>query len=138
MRYGKDDALWPVGLDQVTLKYGEEIVCPEIFSNCFLAGDAMKLWFMGLESNMREYYTTGSGCWKSFRGVMERRFTADVATRQLAAEDRTYLPGETYAEFVIKKLALIKTSFAHLEDAKMIAMVKRKLDFDAAQFAARR
>jgi hypothetical protein len=134
VRYGEDVALWLVEMDQVALKYGEEIVCPEIFSNCFQAGDAIKLWFMGLESDMRKHYTTGSGCWKRFRGVMERRFTADVATRQLAAEDRKHLPGKTYAAFAIKKLALIRTSFAHLEEAAMIAMVKRKVDFDAAQF----
>jgi hypothetical protein len=65
---------------------------------------------------------------------MERRFTADVAMRQLAAEDRSRLPSETYAEFAIKKIALIKTSFAHLAEGAMIAMVKRKLDLEAAQF----
>jgi hypothetical protein len=134
VRYGDDVATWLVEMDHIVLKHGEEVVCPEIFGHCFQSGDAIKLWFMGLDPDIREHYTSGSGCWKRFRSVMERRFTADVATRQLAAEDRSRLTSETYAEFAIKKLALIKTSFAHLEEAAMIAMVKRKLDFEAAQF----
>jgi hypothetical protein len=127
VRYGDDVATWLVEMDHIVLKHGEETVCPEIFGHCFQSGDAIKLWYMGLEPDLREHYTTGSGCWKRFRGVMERRFTADVALRQLAAEDRSRLPGETYAEFAIKKVAAIRTSFAHLEEGAMIAMVKRKL-----------
>jgi hypothetical protein len=65
---------------------------------------------------------------------MERRFTADVAMRQLATEDRSRLPSETYAEFAIKQITLIKTSFANLAERAMIAMVKRKLDLEGAQF----
>jgi hypothetical protein len=134
VRYGDDVATWLVEMDHIVLKHGEEIVCPEIFGHCFQSGDAIKLWYMGLDPDLRKHYTTGPGCWKRFRNVMERRFTADVALRQLAAEDRSRLQGETYAEFAIKKVALIRTSFAHLEEGAMIAMVKRKLDFEAAQF----
>jgi hypothetical protein len=134
VRYVDDVATWLVEMDHVVLKHGVKVVCPEIFGHCFQSGDAIKLWFMGLDPAIRELYTAGTGCWKRFQSAMERRFTADIAMRQLAAEDRSRLPSETYAEFVIKKLALIKTSFAHLEDAAMIAMVKRKLDFEAAQF----
>jgi hypothetical protein len=134
VRYGEDVTMWLLDMDYIIQKHGEEIVCPEIFSHCFQSGDAIKLWFMSLDPGIREHYTTGSGCWKRFRGAMERRFTADIAMRQLAAEDRSRLPSETYAEFAIKKLALIKTSFAHLAEAAMIAMVKRKLDLAAAQF----
>jgi hypothetical protein len=129
VRYGDDVATWLVEMDHIVLKHGEETVCPEIFGHCFQSGDAIKLWYMGLEPDLREKYTTRSGCWKRFRGVMERRLTADVALRQLATEDRSRLPGETYAEFAIKKVAAIPTSFAHLEEGAMIAMVKRKLDF---------
>jgi hypothetical protein len=121
-------------MDHIALKYGEEIVCPEIFSHCFQVGDAIKMWYMGLDPDLREYYTTGPGYWKRFRGAMERRFTADISMRQLAAEDRSRLPGETYAEFAIKKITLIRTSFAHLKEGAIIAMVKCKFDFEAAQF----
>jgi hypothetical protein len=126
--------MWLLDMDQIVQKHGEEIVCPEIFGHCFQPGDAIKLWFMGLEPGIREHYTNGSGCWKRFRSAMERRFTADIATRQLAAEDRSRLPSETYAEFAIKKMALIKTWFAYLAEGAIIAMVKRKLDLDVAQF----
>jgi hypothetical protein len=134
VRYGDDVATWLVEMDHIVLKHGEEIVCPEIFGHCFQSGDAIKLWYMGLDPDLRRLYTTGSGCWQRFRNVMERRFTADVGLRQLAAEDRSRLPDETYAEFAIKKVALIRTSFAHLDEGAMIAMVKRKLDWEAARF----
>jgi hypothetical protein len=134
VRYGDDVALWLLDMDHIALKYGEEIVCPEIFSHCFQPGDAIKMWYMGLDPDLRDLYTIGSGCWKRFRSAMERRFTADLSLRQLAAADRAGLPGETYAEFAIKKITLIRTSFAHREEGAMIAMVKRKLDWEAAQF----
>jgi hypothetical protein len=74
-------------MDYIALKYGEEIVCPEIFSHCFQTGDAIKMWYLGLDPDLRELYTTNPGCWKRFRSVMERRFTADISMLQLAAED---------------------------------------------------
>jgi hypothetical protein len=134
VRYGDDVATWLVEMDHIVLKHGEEIVCPEIFGHCFQSADTIKLWYMGLDPDLRRLYTTGSGCWQRFRNVMERRLTADVGLRQLAAEDRSRLPDETYAEFALKKVALIWTSFAHLDEGAMIAMVKRKLDWEAARF----
>jgi hypothetical protein len=132
--YSSDVAIWLLEMDQIVQKHGAEVVCPEIFAHCFQAGDAIKMWYMGLEPDFRTLYTSGPDCWKRFRSAMERRFTADVSMRQLAAEDRTRLSDETYAEFAIKKIALIRTAFTHLEEGAMIAMVKRKLDFDAARF----
>jgi hypothetical protein len=134
VRYGDDIASWLADMDHVVMQHGEEVVCPEIFSNCFQSGDAIKVWYMGMGSHVIEAFTSGSGCWGRFRKLMEKHFMADISLRQLAAEDRAQLPGEAYAAFALQKVGLIRNAFPHLAQGAMIAMVKRKLDWDAAAF----
>jgi hypothetical protein len=57
-----------------------------------------------------------------------------VTLRQLAAEDRAQLPGEAHAAFALQKVSLIRNAFPYLAQGAMIAMVKRRLDWDAAAF----
>jgi hypothetical protein len=57
-----------------------------------------------------------------------------VTLRQLAAEDRAQLLGEAYAAFALQKVSLIRNAFPYLAQGAMIAMVKRRLDWDAAAF----
>jgi hypothetical protein len=134
VKYGDDVSVWIAEMDHAVLQHGEEIVCPEIFANCFTSGDAIKLWYMGMPSEFRTMLTTKVGCWDRFKSVMQKRFTVDIGVRQMAAEDRFRMPGESYADFAIQKVFLIQRAFEHLAPSAVIAMVKRKLDWEAAAF----
>jgi hypothetical protein len=65
-------------MDHAVIQNGEEIVCPEIFANCFTSGDAINLWYMDMLSEFRMMITTKVGCWDRFKLVMEKRFTMDI------------------------------------------------------------
>jgi hypothetical protein len=56
----------------------------------------------------------------------------------MTAKDRCCMPGESYADFGIQKVFLIRRAFAHLAPSAVIAMVKRKLDWEAAAFCTER
>jgi hypothetical protein len=134
VKYGDDVSVWIAEMDHAVLQHGEEIVCPEIFANCFTSGDAIKLWYMGMPSEFRTMITTKVDCWDRFKSVMQKRFTVDIGVRQMAAEDRSRMPSESYADFAIQKVFLIQRAFEHLAPSAVIAMVKRKLDWEAAAF----
>jgi hypothetical protein len=128
IKYGDDVNVWIAEMGHAVVQHGEEIVCPEIFANCFTSGDAIKLWYMDMPSEFRTMITTKIGCWDRFKSVMEKRFTVDIGIRQITAEDRYRMPGESYADFGIQKIFLIRRAFAHLAPSAVIAMVKRKLN----------
>jgi hypothetical protein len=134
IRYGEDIELWLAEMDNAVLQHGEEIVCPEIFANCFQPGDPIKVWYLGTGPDFRRIMTTKPGCWDRFKDVMSTRFSVDISMRQLAAEDRIRLPGEAYAAFALQKISLIQRAFGHMGPGAIIAMVKRKLDPAAASF----
>jgi hypothetical protein len=138
VRYGEDVATWVTVMDHIILQHGEEIVCPEIFAQCFHSGDAIQLWYMDNDSLWKSVVTTKPGCWDRFKAFFEQRFSVDVGLRQIEAEDRTRLPHESYADFAIQKIYLIRRAFEHLAPSGIIAMVKRKLDGDAALFCRER
>jgi hypothetical protein len=138
IKYGEDVNVWIAEMDHAVVQHGEEIVCPEIFANCFTSGDAIKLWYMDMPSEFRTMITTKVGCWDRFKSVMEKRFTVDIGIRQMAAEDRCRTPGESYADFGLQKVFLIRRAFEHLAPSAVIAMVKRKLDWEAATFCRER
>jgi hypothetical protein len=138
VRFGDDVATWVAVMDHIILQHGEEIVCPEIFAHCFQSGDAMQLWYMDNDSLWKQVVTTKPGCWDRFKAFIEQRFSVDVGLRQIAAEDRTRYPHESYADFAIQKIYLIRRAFEHLAPSGIIAMVKRKLDGDAALFCRER
>jgi hypothetical protein len=138
IKYGDDVNVWIAEMDHAVIQHGEEIVCPEIFANCFTSGDAIKLWYMDMPSEFRTMITTKVGCWDRFKSVMEKRFTVDIGIRQMTAEDRCRMPSESYADFGIQKVFLIRRAFAHLAPSAVIAMVKRKLDWEAAAFCKER
>jgi hypothetical protein len=125
-------------MDRAVVHHGEEIVCPKNFANCFTSGDAIKLWYMDMPSEFRTMITTKIGCWDRFKSVMEKCFTMDIGIRQMSAEDRCRVPGESYADFGIQKVSLIRRAFAHLAPSAVIAMVKRKLNWEAAAFCRER
>jgi hypothetical protein len=138
VRYGEDVATWVTVMDHIILQHGEEIVCPEIFAHCFQTGDAIQLWYMDNDSLWKSVVTTKPGCWDCFKAFFEQRFSVDVGLRQIEAEDRTRLPHESYADFAIQKIYLIRRAFEHLAPSGIIAMVKRKLDGDAVLFCRER
>jgi hypothetical protein len=138
VRFGDDVATWVAVMDHIILQHGEEIVCPEIFAHCFQSGDAMQLWYMDNDSLWKTVVTTKPGCWSPLKAFIEQRFSVDVGLRQIEAEDRTRYPHESYADFAIQKIFLIRRAFEHLAPSAIIAMVKRKLDWDAAQFCRER
>jgi hypothetical protein len=138
VRYGEDVATWVTVMDHIILQHGEEIVCPEIFAHCFQSGDAIQLWYMDNDSLWKSVVTTKPGCWDRFKVFFEQHFSVDVGLRQIAAEDRTRLPHESYADFAIQKIYLIRRAFEHLAPSGIIAMVKRKLDGDAVLFCRER
>jgi hypothetical protein len=138
IKYGDDVNLWVSEMDHAVIQHGEEIVCPEIFANCFTSGDAIKLWYMDMPSEFKLMITTKAGCWERFKSAMEKRFTVDIGMRQMTAEDRCRMPGESYADFGIQKVSLIRRAFAHLAPSAVIAMVKRQLDWEAAAFCRER
>jgi hypothetical protein len=138
IKYGDDVNVWIAEMDHAVVQHGEEIVCPEVFANCFTSGDAIKLWYMDMPSEFRTMITTKVGCWDRFKSVMEKRFTVDIGIRQMTVEDRCRTPGESYADFGIQKVFLIRRAFAHLAPSAVIAMVKRKLDWEAAAFCRER
>jgi hypothetical protein len=74
VRYDDDLAMWWAEMDHIVLQYGEEIVCPEILANCFLTGDAIKVWYLGMDSLFRTWMTTEPGCWGRFKTFMKGRF----------------------------------------------------------------
>jgi hypothetical protein len=125
-------------MDHAVIQHGEEIVCSEIFANCFTSGDAINLWYMDMPSEFRMMIPTKVGCWDRFKLVMEKRFTVDIGISQMTAKDRCCMPGESYADFGIQKVFLIRRAFAHLVPSAVIAMVKRKLDWEAAAFCTER
>jgi hypothetical protein len=136
--FGCDVAKWIVEMEHTVLQYGEEIVCPEIFAHSFLSGDAIKLWYMDLSLPHRKGMTSGPGCWQRFKEEMEHRFSVDVGLRQIEAEDRTRHPDELYADFALQKMYLIRRAFPNLAPSALIAMVKRKLDWEAVSFCRER
>jgi hypothetical protein len=79
VRYREDIALWLADMDHIVMPHGEEVVCPEIFSNCFQTGDAIKVWYMGMGSHVIEAFTSGTGCWSRFKKLMEKHFMADIS-----------------------------------------------------------
>jgi hypothetical protein len=131
IKYGDDVNLWVSEMDHAVIQHGEEIVCPEIFANCFTSGDAIKLWYMDMPSEFKLMITTKAGCWERFKSAMEKRFTVDIGMRQMTAEDRCRMPGESYADFGIQKVSLIRRAFAHLAPSAVIAMVhqEKKIPF---------
>jgi hypothetical protein len=138
VRFGDDVATWVAVMDHIILQHGDEIVCPEFFAHCFQSGDAMQLWYMDNDSLWKKVVTTKPGCWDRFKAFIEQRFSVDVGRRQIEAEDRTRYPNESYANFAIQKMYLIRRAFEHLAPSAIIAMVKRKLDWEAAQFCRER
>jgi hypothetical protein len=93
---------------------------------------------MDNDSLWKSVVTTGSGCWGRFKAFFEKRFSVDVGLRQIEAEDRARYPHESYADFAIQKIFLIRRAFEHLAPSGIIAMVKRKLDGDATLFCRER
>jgi hypothetical protein len=138
VRYGDDISTWVTVMDHIILQHGEEIVCPEIFAHCFQSGDAIQLWYMDNDSLWKTVVTTKPGCWGRFKAFIEQRFSVDIGIRQIEAEDRVRHPHESHADFAIQKIFLIRRAFEHLAPSAIIAMVKRKLDWDAAQFCRER
>jgi hypothetical protein len=138
--FGCEVAKWIVEMEHTVLQYGdsEEIVCPEIFAHSFLSGDAIKLWYMDLSLPHRKGMTSGPGCWQRFKEEMEHRFSVDVGLRQIKAEDRMRHPDELYADFALQKMYLIRRAFPNLAPSALIAMVKRKLDWEAVSFCRER
>jgi hypothetical protein len=134
VKYGDDVSVWITEMDHAVFQHGEEIVCPEIFANCFTSGDAIKLWYMDIPSEFRAMITTKVDRWNRFKSVIQKRFTVDIGMRQMAAKHRVRMPGESYADFAIRKVFLIQRAFEHLAPSAVIAMVKRKLDWEAAAF----
>jgi hypothetical protein len=96
VRYGDDITMWLAEMDNVVLQQGEEIVCPEIMANCFESGDAIKVWYLGLDSLVKTFITTEPGCWGLFKKLMKKRFAVNVGLRQRAAGCRPHEPEQRY------------------------------------------
>ncbi|KAL0630472.1 hypothetical protein Q9L58_010682, partial [Maublancomyces gigas] len=133
-RYGEDIDVWITEMDQLIRIWSEKVVCPHIFANCFIQGDIVRNWYAGLGTVWQQAITEDEGCWKRFSAALRSKWSISEGVRQTKADERKKNPNETYTEYIMNKIQLLRFAYPDASESSLIQKARRGLDRDADRY----
>lgn len=133
-KYGDDVDLWMTEMDHLVRLWGEKVVCPHIFANCFVQGDIVRNWYTGLGTIWQQAITEDEGCWKRFSAAVRSKWSISEGIRQTKADDRRKNPNETYTEYGMNKIQMLRFAYQDASESSLIQKARRGLDRDADRY----
>jgi len=119
--------------------FGEHMVVPCIFRNCFPENDVVRSWYTMLGPQLHGFITKSDGCWKRFGTLMLSTWRKPIGVSQMEANERSKLPMETFVEYYFHKLKLLSIAYPNHDEATYIMYIRSKLnDAQADRFVRER
>ena len=91
--------------------FNETVVCPHILRHAFVSNDVIHRWFVNLSGEDHRRYTQERGCWDRMEVEMKTLWGKSNARKQDECDSRCKKPNESYVEYGLKKLAMIKDAY---------------------------
>jgi hypothetical protein len=128
LRFGEDLEEWISVMDHMVTSFGEQTTCPHILPRCFVQGDPIRDWYLTKPDEVHTFVTTDIGCWGRFKTPLRARFKPYLGVLQFETDDYRRKPGESWAEFGIKKYRLLKRAYDGATEANIVLKIKATMD----------